>query len=352
MVGGRSGVTVVLVRLGASHQPVIMKVAPKEQVLEELSRFQSFVKPFDDELRPQPFIHGKAALILFGLVPSIDDQQRPAEMMEEALELLWNQQLFCMMPEAEIARRADNLGEALMAAATKLLSMNRRRPDGPAALRTYANPRTVEIDRLEGAGLDAGLGEEATIARRRAFERMTLLERAGVVHGDLHLGNILVRGDRTPHLIDYAGSGPGHPAVDLVRLEVALFTGPLRQLASEGDCAKFQHSMTLERLPEATLVERFPELYRSHVNRACLQGCVAAREAAIAAVSHHRGGIEDYLAVKYMVAWQVLHMPRRHSGMARAIIQALAPTIASWPLADLEFEEGVRVSDRLRITSG
>jgi thiamine kinase-like enzyme len=32
-----------------------------------------------------------------------------------------------------------------------------------------------------------------------------------LVHGDLHAGNELLLDDRTPHLIDFAYAGDGHP---------------------------------------------------------------------------------------------------------------------------------------------
>ena len=50
------------------------------------------------------------------------------------------------------------------------------------------------------------------------------------MHGDVHLRNILIRGESEVHLVDYAASGPGHPAVDLVRFELALYLGPVANL--------------------------------------------------------------------------------------------------------------------------
>jgi hypothetical protein len=353
MTGGYSEGRVVLARLASNHQPVVMKVARKDAILDELRRFQSFVAPHDNELRPQPYFHGQAALLLFGLVPRAEDHGRPADMMDDALESLWKDQLFPPpgTTAADLERRAQNLGDALVATAARLQAMNVRTPED-SDLACYANPRPVTADRAERNGVDAGLGESAILARHRADRRMERLAKAGVVHGDLHLGNILVSGDRVPHLIDYAGSGPGHPAIDLVRLEVALVTGPLRQLLSGEDCTAFQQRLSLDLAGEVVLQAQFGGLYTCHVNRACLRGCLAARDAAIAAVHAHGGDVEDYLALKYLVAWQVLHMAKKQSGMARAIIRALAPAVNAWPAGPLAGADTLRLSDQVPVVSG
>jgi hypothetical protein len=63
------------------------------------------------------------------------------------------------------------------------------------------------------------------------------------------------------------------------------------------------------------------------VNEACARGIVAARDAAISAVQRHGGDANDYLAAKYLVAWQHIGLVGSHTGLARAMIEALAPEI-------------------------
>ena len=45
-------------------------------------------------------------------------------------------------------------------------------------------------------------------------------------------------------------------------------------------------------------------------------------------LSEYGGDVKDYLAVKTLVAWQVLQIPELQQGLARAVIVALAPLLA------------------------
>jgi hypothetical protein len=68
----------------------------------------------------------------------------------------------------------------------------------------------------------------------------------------------------------------------------------------------------------------------STVNKVRIKGCITARDQALEAVKAHDGDYKDYLAAKYLVAWQNLLMPGRQTSLTRSIINALAPEIASW----------------------
>ena len=78
------------------------------------------------------------------------------------------------------------------------------------------------------------------------------------------------------------------------------------------------------------LLTRFSGLLCSSLNRICMRGCVAARDGAIAASRSHGGDASDYLAAKYLAAWQYLLVDGMQGGLARSVISALSPEIAKW----------------------
>ncbi|HKO20092.1 MAG TPA: phosphotransferase, partial [Acidobacteriaceae bacterium] len=327
--GGYSETRVAAVRINQGGRPIVAKIATKERIRDEIRRFRAFIEAWDDKLRPQAYFHGSAAVVLFGLVPDADDPRRPAPMLEEQLTELWNAQLFGSDPASALDVRAATLASGIADAARSLRELNAQSP-ARADFPSVANPDVSLFDRLDIAGVDWGFSESAREARARATQRFARLAHAAVVHGDVHLRNILMRRQSEPHLIDYAGSGPGHPAVDLVRLELALYLGVSRQVEPEDQCISFQRALSIELASCSDLAAAFPAFHRCHVNVACARGCVASRDEAICALRAHGGAHEDYIAAKYLVAWQNLIMPGRHTGLARAVVAALTPVIANW----------------------
>jgi hypothetical protein len=132
------------------------------------------------------------------------------------------------------------------------------------------------------------------------------------------------------HLIDYASSGPGHPAIDIVRLELALYLGCFKQLEEERRYEEFQRKLSFENADEAALERWCGGSCLPALNRVCIGGCVAARDQALEAVKAHGGDYKDYLAAKYLLAWQNLLIEGRQTSLTRSVINALAPEIASW----------------------
>lgn len=329
LVGGLSGACTAVLRVNQSGFPIVAKIDDKNKVLDEMRRFRLFIEPWDGELRPRLHFHGAAAVLLFGLVSDQRERSRPAAMLSSRLEALWNDQLFGMKTEEDLVREGEALAEGAENVARRLRDLNSRKPPASPML-PLGNPDVGVFERLAESGIDWGLPAFAQVALLKAKERFRRLEKVATIHGDVTLKNILLRDDRLPHLIDYAGSGPGHPCVDLVRFELALFLGPLRQIESEGSCEEYQSALSVEGCSFDALGRRFPSLHRCHLNLVCLRGCVAARDQALEALKIYNGDIADYQAAKYLVAFQNLGMMERHTGLARATIAALAPEIARW----------------------
>jgi len=328
--GGRSTARIGVLRVNRSGRPLVAKIDAKSRVQDEMKRFRTFIQPWDDELRPKLHFHGEAAVILFGLVPNEMDRTKPAEVLEDRLRAVWNNQLFAANSDAELERQREALTLGVENAARRLGELNSTSPPS-SELTPLGNPDVgATFDKLARAGIDWALAEVTKTAFEKASARFKKHEVSATIHGDVHLRNILVRGDRDAHLIDYAGSGPGHPSVDLVRLELALFLGALRQLDGEARCAEYQKRLSIDLDSYEVLEAAFPALHRCRLNQVCLRGSVAAREQALKVLGQYGGGQEDYLAAKYVIAWQHLVMFGSHTGLARAMIESLAPAIAAW----------------------
>jgi hypothetical protein len=324
--GGRSGARIATVRINDGRRIYVAKITNKPFAIDEVVRFRWFVQDWNAALQPEAYFHGDDAVILSSLVPNDADDSSPAPMLEERLGDLWNRQWMQRTPSGELLRQSDALGRGLQRAARDIGRLNGSTPrttDFPS----YVNPRTTHLEALDAARFDWGLAPALITARDIAVSRYRRLEHAAVVHGDVHLRNMLVRGDGEIHLIDYASSGPGHPALDLAQFELALYLGPVRQFESEARCVDFQRAVSISRASLEVLEGEFPTFFQCHVNRTCAQGIVAARDAAISAVQTHGGNAVDYISAKYLVAWQHLGLIGSHTGLARAVIEALASEI-------------------------
>ena len=327
LAGGHSVARIALLRVNGDGASIIAKVAEKTHVADEMLRFRTYVQEWDDALRPTLHFHHDAAVILFGLVPDERDRRRPAKVLSEELDDLWTAELFG--PDGEIDERAASLRVAVENAARRLGELNQRRPpaSGPEGRGNPYVPPIIQRETMDWGivGLAEGI--------QRAQAQLQRLSAAATLHGDVHLRNILVRAQRDAYLIDYAASGPGHPAVDLARLEVALFVGSLQQVEGEHRCEEFQRRLTLNQAGEQELRAHFGALHAPKINGVVVAGCIAARDRALEVVGAYGGSTDDYLAAKYLVAVQNLGMPGLNRGLARATVVALTPAACALPVA-------------------
>ena len=183
---------------------------------------------------------------------------------------------------------------------------------------------------LEEGGLDCGMDDVACQARRIASDHYRRLKNTAVVHGDVHLRNVLLRSDTDVQFIDFAATSAGHPALDLVRFELALYLGPVRQFEDERSSLAFQRALSIDRASLAILEADFPWFFTCQVNKACAVGMTAARDQAIEVLRAHGGDARDYLAAKFLIAWQNIGMIGRNSALARATVLALVEVVKDW----------------------
>jgi hypothetical protein len=326
--GGRSGARLATVRVNESRVIFVARVTTASAAIDEIKRFNKFVRLWDPELQPELYYHREDAVILNALVAADPAQLQPATMLEDCISDLWNDQWLGLASDGELTRRTELLVYGLDWAVKRLEVLNGDRSDDefPVA----ANPTVNRIAELEATGFNSGFGSEAIRARTIAFDRFDRLAHAAVVHGDIHLRNMLVANESRVHFIDYGSAGPGHPAIDLVRLELSLYTGQVRQFEPEAECVDLQRALSVEFAELGLLNQRFSSFFQCRVNEVCARTMVAARDAAIRVLREHGGDVRDYQAAKYIVAWQQLGMIGVNTALARSAINALTPEILSW----------------------
>jgi hypothetical protein len=323
---GRSGQKIAVLRINDFGSGLIAKVGGPDEVMDEARRFRYFIQPWDQELRPVVQFHGSSAVILFGLISEDLRPTEPAPTLESQLQALWRWEVWGDSPGMT---RPDpsNIKIAIQSAVEKLACLNKRRHLN-SGFENFSRPHMECFSLLEASGVKWSVAGDESRLRKLAADAYDARDGLAVVHGDVHLKNILVRSDRQSFLIDYAFSGPGHPAVDLVRLELALLFRTFRQTAGSESIVRFQQEFSVERRGVAELEVRFPELYGPETNRVCLDGMIRARDAAIDVIESFGGGLLDYHAAKYLWSWRSLTMSDLQASLARDVVGALGQSIS------------------------
>ena len=323
--GGLSGAKLLTVDSGET-ETLVAKITTKEYALDEMLRFRAFIQNWNSELKPECHFHGNVAVILFGLVRSDSDPSTPAETLENRLNQVWNNH---WVDRSSIANEIVFLKMAFKRVSDNLRELNMSTPNQQVTHQSFVNPPGTHLNALvrEGAvwGLDGSAKKGLTIASN-------LVKKMGcvsVVHGDIHLQNILIRGESQIHLIDFAASNLGHPALDLVRFELALYLRQVRHFEDEGRCVEFQRLFSIERARIECLRDSFPDFFSCDFNDACASGMTNARDSAIKVLRKYGGGILDYLAVKLLIAWQHLGIIGSNTGLARGIILAISDKLVN-----------------------
>lgn len=318
--GGFSGAKLLTVDSGET-QTLVAKVTTKEGALDEMLRFRTFIQNWNSELRPECHFHGNVAVILFSLVRSDSDPSTPAETLENRLNQVWNNH---WVNRSSIANEKVFLKMAFKRVSDNLRELNMSAPNQQMDNQSFVNPPGSHLNVLVQEGVVWGLDSSAQEGLMIASNLVKKMGSVSVVHGDIHLQNILIRGESQIHLIDFAASNLGHPALDLVRFELALYLRQVRHFEGEGRCVEFQRLFSIERAGIECLRHRFPEFFKCDFNDACVSGMTNARDSAIEVLGEYGGGILDYLAAKLLIAWQHLGIIGSNTGLARGIIVAIS----------------------------
>jgi len=335
--GGQSQAKVVLLRINLGGRFLVAKIGSQKIIRNELNRYIQFIRAGDSTLHMHGYLHAGKAVIFLELVTASLAPDLPAPKLEEELHNLWFNESIGSMSESLILAEEKRLCAGL----SRVISDLEKLCSSPCPATNYTpqgNPNLKYIEEQEKRGMGFECSEPLKKARSDAHDTFLILESSSVVHGDMHLKNVVARGEDM-FLIDYSGTGPGHPALDFVRLDVALFTGIFKHFSSYENAVELQHDLTFTSLTLEELLKKYPQLAKSSVNRVCLHGCLLARNIGIKVLKKHNsldgkyvGGPADWVAAKLLVAWQNLSMEGRDQFLSRAIIDAIPPSSPSSPL--------------------
>ncbi len=320
--GGYASAKIILVNITGADNFIVAKVGNKEQIFDEIGRYRHFIREWNDTLRPVVSFHSSSAVILFNFIVDGANGAKPAPVLEGTIDDLWISELYTYI-EQDFELKVKNLCIGFNRFASSLSTLNKKSPR-IGSYQSQANPPISFIVNLEDRGINWGLSDSDRSARAIAQQQFDHLAFSGIVHGDLHFKNILVRNELDFFLIDYAGSGPGHPAVDICRMMIALFSVYLKQQMDEAEYAPIVYDIFISRKSTNDILTTYPMLKTPRTNEVCISGCIDSREAAIDVVTAHNGDFNDYIAAITLVAWQNLLITGRQVSLLKILIRQLS----------------------------
>lgn len=326
IAGGHSDAKIFRVEPDDGGIPFIEKMDAIDRLRDEMERFCTFVRPWDDRLKPCLHFHAGKGVIVFTLVDNPGSPGQPAPTFEDRLRSVMFGEIW---GAGQTVPNESDLGTTISRAIDKLTRLNSQ----PCSVHALPSHQWLDCNGLD-ALLKCGVvwkipaGKDGTTdalgVRAKATEIVKRLIHRAIIHGDAHLRNVLVRDDREPYFIDYAYSGPGHPCFDLVRFESALFFQFFRMTDGEYGIRELLLNMLRDDLAEAEIQKRFPDLTSSIGNRLAVKAMVLSRRACVEVLKKYNGGFSDYIAVKYIVACQSLTLPHLQAGIVRGALSALS----------------------------
>jgi hypothetical protein len=183
--------------------------------------------------------------------------------------------------------------------------------------------RTYTSDRSEGS--DWGVGPLPSGAiddlARRAIDMLTNYEQVGMVHGDAHLRNILLRCSAEPVLVDFAHGGPGHPLFDFVRFELGVWRALLKNSDPKAAQALVAQLLARETI-DIELAEKFKD--EGLTVEVALKSSMLVRESCQAVIDGDKSWFGQYRSMHALLALLALRSPGDHY-LSFAVFSAVAP---------------------------
>lgn len=320
IAGGRSGARLYLMQ-SETNRPFVVKLDTQARLQDELQRHRSWIASWEPTIT-NPILHhhlGDAA-IAFQLQADPDGANYPAPTLEDAIERLRaHEWIKSEDPSKAPTVMAQQIETAVFRAAERLADLNRRPASGADEfwldwpVRDLAEQGVQPI--IEGV--------ELRTMTQRAVTLLQLRGNRATVHGDIHGRNVLLI-DRLPAFIDYAASGPGHPLVDLVRLDATVRQLALRALVSESELVEVFNAIYIEGVAAEKVLDVYPVFKASAGSCLALRSAAKIRECCLAVASHHGGDLKDYLAMVFVVSGHVLAVRNPASAIERALLRAVA----------------------------
>lgn len=326
--GGRSLARIIRLAPDDDGTPFVAKVDAVERLRDEMQRFRRYAERWDSSLKPCLHFHSGISLILFGLVECPDKPGQPAPTLEETLESMF----YCEHWGDYQGPSEDDLRELIVRTIRKLRRLNSQANDGWCKPISFLKAEPYLPLRDQGHEWKIGHfdGSDGSVFDfvEQAVTRVGELAEQAIVHGDVQLRNILVRDGKEPHFIDYAYCGPGHPCLDLARLEAAIFYFCGRMNGDERELGAVFFDI-LQGKSEEDVKRRHPIFCTTRTNRLAIFTGLACRAAALELLDSIGKGEDDWLAMKHVVACQSLFTLNMQSGVVRAQLSALGAYLKS-----------------------
>jgi hypothetical protein len=329
--GGQSQAKIAILKPNDISSPFVAKIAAHNQLKDEMLRFNTYIEPWQSQLRPELYIHNGVAVIFFALIDGAEDQSKRAPTLEDRVIALGNKERY---EHAENPAKIEDLQYAITKAVEKLSALNRK-PCPANEVKSYCWVGVEPLIELKKNYVEFAIHEgEAPIdilaIAERAGQQIEKLNGKAICHGDVHLRNILLRLDREPLFIDFANSGPGHPAFDLVRLEAAVLYAHFRMVESEDMIGECFHTIFTTDAKLEDLKKIHPKLLASKTSCLAIHTSIETRRAALDVLKTYGGDEKDYFSMKMIVACQSLTIQGFQEGAVRAGIRAISRILSEF----------------------
>lgn len=320
LAGGRSGARVFLLNDG-SAQPFVAKIDDAEQLTSELRRYRQWIQNWEPSITTPTFhAHLGSAAVSYRLQSAPDGDGAPAPTLEDCLERLRSSEW--VTPIETSKQVANDLFQAVGRAIDRLMNLNSRFNNGSAADEFWLH---WPIRDLAARGIDFTILDhdwQPIMLWSLVQDAMSRLQpdlARGLVHGDIHGRNILLL-DRLPAFIDFALSGPGHPLVDLVRLDAVVRSAAMRMVLDKRSMHDILQAIYIDGTGAEAILVQHSAIAASPLATLAVRTSAKIREAALAVARAHTLGLPDFLAMTCVVSAHVLVTRNPGSGIERLIL--------------------------------
>lgn len=291
--------------------PLVVKFGDLAQMREEVQRYAVVARWEGGGVTPRLHFHGSAALLL---VPLVDDGEGGAArtLGDEVQEVVYDD-LRPVRNEPLLTKTKSCISRAF----ARIAKLN-------ATPFVGGHPRNlaeINAKSLSRHAIAAGKADVRT-ALTKAGARVGKFDGRATVHGDLHLGNVLVRGD-TAAFIDFGQAGAGHPVQDIVKLDTQIWFRAFRLTEEVARLAELLREAIAGK-PVDVLLRTFASLALFESNKLCIHAHVVARTEALEVMYRYGGGSADVAAMYVVCAANEILASPPSTPIARAFISAFA----------------------------
>lgn len=327
LAGGRSQARVFLLSDGRA-QPFVAKVHDAEDLHAELDRYQRWIQEWEPSVTSPTFhAHQGSAAIAYRLQAAPDGNGQPAPTLEDSLEGLRSEEW--TRPLEETKAKASDLLQAVGRTVDRLAALNSRQSSVWQSDEFWLN---WPVRDLAERGIDITILNQGwetlqlSTLTEKAMSRLRPNLTRGVIHGDIHGRNILLL-DRLPAFIDFRWSGPGHPLVDLVRLDAAVRMIAMRMALPKQSMFHVFESIYVDGQAAELVLADHSALAASPLTALAIRVAARIRQAAMEVAKAHSLDVVDFWAMICVVAGHVLSVRHPGSGIERLLLSVIAPRL-------------------------